>query len=57
MFRVRGWQRPGSCGRVWGIAMMILGLVLMMIIVPCWAWAGVLCAALIAAGFLIWRGT
>ena len=54
MFHFRGTGRP--CGRHCGVAVMIAGIVLMMLVVPRWAWAGILCACVIAAGFVIWRG-
>lgn len=41
--------------KLWGMVLMIAGLVLMMIIVPCWAWAGIVCAIMVIAGFAIWR--
>ena len=55
MFHFRGSGRP--CGRCWGIVIMIVGIVLMMLVVPRWAWAGILCACVIVAGFVIWRGS
>lgn len=35
--------------------LMLAALILMMIIVPRWAWAGVICSALLVIGFLLWK--
>lgn len=52
MFRNnRAWCR----GRVCGMLLMLVGLILMMIIVPRWAWAGIVCLAAIMIGFILWR--
>lgn len=56
MFCMRSSRRASPCAKACGIALMIAGLILMMIIVPVWAWAGVLCAALIVTGFILWHG-
>ena len=54
MFRTRHTGRLCDKARMIGFLLMLTGLILMMVIVPGWAWAGLLCAALILAGFLIW---
>lgn len=55
MFRTRKssgfWCRSKLCGMLF----MLAGLIIMMIIVPKWAWAGIVCALMIVIGFLLWR--
>ena len=41
--------------RVCGMLLMLAGLVIMMIIVPRWAWAGIICVALMIVGFILWK--
>ena len=48
-------RRQGGRGRAAGLALMLVGLVIMMLIVPYWAWAGIICAVTIIVGFIIWR--
>jgi len=47
----KGFCRSRACGML----LMLAGLVLMMIIVPGWAWAGVICGAMLIIGFLLWK--
>ena len=52
MFRSgRGICKSRACG----VLLMLAGLILMMIIVPYWAWAGIICAALTVIGFILWK--
>lgn len=55
MFRTR----KGSCfwcrGKLCGMLLMLAGLIIMMIIVPNWAWAGIVCVLMVVIGFLLWR--
>lgn len=54
MFRLKcatGSRRGRACG----FLMMLFGLVLMMLTVPGWAWAGLLCGVLILIGFILWQ--
>lgn len=44
-----------SRAKIAGIALMIVGVLLILLFVPCWAWTSVLGIALISVGFLIWR--
>ncbi len=47
----KNWCR----GRLCGMLMMLAGLILMMIIVPRWAWAGVICTVMLITGFVLWK--
>lgn len=53
MFRLR----VSSCcrGKIGGALLMLCGLIIMMLIVPGWAVAGIICVAMIVIGFLLWR--
>ncbi|MBQ4088795.1 MAG: hypothetical protein IJC56_02810 [Clostridia bacterium] len=41
--------------RTAGLILMLAGLIIMMLIVPRWAWAGIICAVMILGGFILWR--
>ena len=51
----------GRCGggksrpRILGIVLMAVGLLVLLLFVPCWVWTSVLAVLLISIGFLIWR--
>ena len=52
MFR----SNKGFCrSRICGMLLMLAGLVIMMIIVPRWAWTGIICAVMTIIGFLLWK--
>lgn len=55
MARVRVARCCGPRGKFAGILLMLAGLVLMMLIVPYWAWAGIICIVMILGGFIFWR--
>ena len=51
----------GRCGggksrpQILGIVLMAVGLLVLLLFVPCWVWTSVLAVLLISSGFLIWR--
>ena len=46
----------GCCrGKIGGALLMLCGLIIMMLIVPGWAVAGIICVAMIVIGFLLWK--
>ncbi|MBQ4088690.1 MAG: hypothetical protein IJC56_02245 [Clostridia bacterium] len=52
MFR----SNRGMCkSRIFGILLMLAGLIIMMIIVPYWAWTGIICTVITVIGFLLWK--
>jgi len=51
MARCRGMNSV----KILGAALMAAGFILLLILVPYWAWAGLLCVALIVLGFIIWK--
>ena len=49
-------SRQGSLlARVAGIALMIIGVILLPVVVPRWFWTAIVAILLISAGYLIWR--
>lgn len=48
-----GGNRSGA--RIFGIVLMIVGLLVLLLFVPYWVWTSVLAVMLISIGFLIWR--
>lgn len=49
-------NRSRSCrAKLLGIILMIVGVLLILLFVPCWVWTSVLGILLISVGFLIWR--
>ncbi len=55
MFRTRKGSGFWCRGKLCGMLFMLAGLIIMMIIVPKWAWAGIVCALMVVIGFLLWR--
>lgn len=49
----RGGRNPAA--RIFGLVLMILGLILLLFSIPSWLWVSVLGMLLISIGFLIWR--
>ena len=51
----------GTCGggksrpRILGIVLMAVGLLVLLLFVPCWVWTSLLAVLLISIGFLVWR--
>ena len=48
-------KKKDSRGKLIGIALMALGILLLLFFVPYWVWTAVLAVLLISIGFLIWR--
>ena len=46
---------PGQRNRIFGIILMAVGILVLLLFVPCWVWTSVLAILLISIGFLIWR--
>ena len=44
-----------STGKIIGIVLMAVGLLVLVLFVPYWVWTSVLSVLLISIGFLIWR--
>lgn len=49
--------RPGksSAARIIGIVLIAVGVLVLLLFVPCWVWTSVLAVLLISIGFLVWR--
>lgn len=48
-------RNSGSGSRILGIVLMAVGLLVLLLFVPCWVWTSVLAVMLISIGFLVWR--
>lgn len=48
-------KRGDSRGRIIGIILMAVGILVLLFFVPYWVWTAVLAVLLISIGFLIWR--
>lgn len=48
-------RSSGSSGRIVGIVLMAVGLLVLVLFVPYWVWTSVLSVLLISIGFLVWR--
>lgn len=51
---MRRWGYRSGSG-FWGIVLMVVGLLLLVLSLPCWLWMAVLGLILIAIGFILWR--
>lgn len=45
----------GSTGKIVGIVLMAVGVLVLVLFVPYWVWTSVLSVLLISIGFLVWR--
>lgn len=45
----------GRMPKIIGLTLMIAGVILLLVSVPCWMWASILGILMISVGFLIWR--
>lgn len=48
-------KRQNNRARIIGIALMVIGVILILVFVPYWVWTSVLAVLFISVGFLIWR--
>lgn len=48
-------KKQNNAIRIIGIALMVIGVILILVFVPYWVWTSVLAIALISIGFLVWR--
>ena len=56
MRRFCGGGRGGDAkGRIAGAILMAVGILVLLLFVPCWVWTSVLAILLISIGFLVWR--
>lgn len=55
MYRFRKGSGGMCRGRFCGMLLMLAGLIIMMLIVPRWAWAGIVCVVMVLAGFVLWK--
>ena len=54
-FRCVPPRKRANPARLVGLAMMLAGALMLLILVPRWVWTGALSILLISLGFLLWR--
>lgn len=45
----------GGAARYWGVAMMILGFLILLLCVPFWVWGALIGLLMVILGFFLWR--
>ena len=54
-FFCRQYRQRRGVARIAGIALMVVGALMLLIFVPHWVWTGFLAVLLISVGFLLYR--
>ena len=55
MRRFCGGSSGNSKGKIAGIVLMAVGILVLLLFVPYWVWTSVLAVLMISIGFLVWR--